>query len=64
MGNEFIVRGLDPVSGRVVQSTVMAESVYEAKQRAEAGGLEDVVVLGSTMPVVTMGAPRRAMALL
>lgn len=62
MGNQYIVRGVDPISGQVTQVVVSADSAYEARRVAESSGLEDGLVLGSVSPEPVVH--NRAMALL
>jgi hypothetical protein len=58
VGTQFIVRGVDPVSGNVTQIVVTADSTYEARQAAEASGMEDGRVLGSLAPEPVIAAGR------
>ena len=44
MRKTFIIKGINPGIGRVVQLTLVAESAAEAKAKAEEAGLELVTV--------------------
>jgi hypothetical protein len=54
--NRYVVRGVNPATGSVVQSVVRAESTFEAQRQAEAAGLEHVIVIGASEPRVPAAA--------